>query len=93
MTWHDESGENVRVFRGAEAPEYADHQQQRQRSEAQKHMDTAIDHAEELATQALDNVTEALEWLSVVCPPKNATAPVYIRQLVEEIAELRRVRQ
>ena len=66
--------------------------QHAERSEAQKAQDEILDKATEHAEAALEHVNTALDWLSVVTPPKHRTVPVYVQQLVEEIAELRRVR-
>lgn len=66
---------------------------QRQRSEAQRAQDEILDKATEHAESALEHVLKALDWLSVVSTPRHRNVPVYVQQLVEEIAEVRRVKR
>jgi hypothetical protein len=64
----------------------------RERSQAQKHTDHALDEAAKAASDALALVQSAVEWLGTVGQVKNRDAAHYVNKLVEEIAETRRVR-
>lgn len=64
-----------------------------ERTAAQKAQDQILEHAEKAALEALDKTVEAIEWLSIVSPVTARSAPVYLRQLLAEIVEVRRVRQ
>ena len=84
--WQDE----VKVhYAGSREVEYLT---QHNRTDAQKAQDEIITKAHEAATAALENVEEALQWLTVVKPSVNATLPHQVRKLIEEVEELRRVR-
>lgn len=63
------------------------------RTAAQKAQDQILENAEKAALDALNKTKEAIEWLGVVTPVTARTAPVYLRQLLAEIVEVRRVRQ
>lgn len=83
--------EDVRIVRGDPGVSYIE---TKSRSAAQKHADSALDSAEAAATEAMEKAQEALDWLKVVeNKPKNIHVPTYINKLVEEIAEVRRIRQ
>lgn len=82
--------EDVRIVRGDPNVSYIE---QPKRTAAQKHADEALTNAEQAAKESLEKAEEALEWLSVVATPKNRNLPTYIKQLTEEIAEVRRIRQ
>lgn len=85
------SDENVRVVGGQPVAYLA--QARQARSEAQRAQDEILDHASEHAESALEHAEKALDWLAVLTPPRHRQVPVYLQQLIEEIAELRRVRQ
>ena len=87
----DEQIEDVRIVRGDPNVEYLE--PRRQRTEAQRAQDEILDKAAAHAEEALEHVNKALDWLSVVTQPKNRTVPVYVRQLIEEIAETKRLKQ
>lgn len=70
-----------------------DHRERQRRSDAQRMQDEILDKATEHAETALEHVHKALDWLTVVTQPKHRSVPVYVQQLVEEIAETRRVKQ
>lgn len=69
---------------------YLEHQN---RSDAQKVQDTILAEAEEAATMAKASVEKALEWLAVVKPATRSMLPTQVGQLIEEIRELKRLRQ
>lgn len=79
---------DVRIVRGD--PSFIE---QVQRTPAQKHADEALTKAAELADSALEDVKSALEWLEVVTNPINRDVPTYIKKLMAEIAETKRLRQ
>ena len=64
-----------------------------ERTPQQKAQDDILDRASEAAAAALASVKEAIDWLAVVTPVKNAGAANHVQKLVEEIAEVRRIRQ
>lgn len=92
MTWegYDETSD-VRVVHQGEASEIA-YLQQRERTPAQKHMDAALDKAEEAARDALEALTEALGWFAVVRPDYRSTVPTEVGQIIEAVTETRRLR-
>lgn len=63
------------------------------RSPQQKAQDDILDSAAIAAAQALASIEEAVAWLGIVVPVKNANAAHHVQKLVEEIAEVRRIRQ
>jgi hypothetical protein len=64
-----------------------------QRSGAQKLQDELLDTAEELATEAQTALAEALDYFAVLKTSQHRTLPTLVGQFVEEIRELRRMRQ
>lgn len=63
------------------------------RSPAQQHADQALTAAAVAAAAALYNLETAIEWLGVVTTVTNKEAPRYVKKLIEEIEETRRLRQ
>lgn len=92
MTWegYDETSD-VRVVHQADASEVA-YLEQKQRTPAQKHMDAALDAAEEQARASLEALEVSLQWFAVVKPDYRSTLPTEIGQLIEAIVETRRLR-
>lgn len=78
--------DDVRIVRGDFAPA------REKRTAQQERMDEILSHATAHADTALENVTEALGWLSLLKTPDNPTLPVRVQQLVEEIKETKRLR-
>lgn len=80
---HDTVWTNVRP---PQAPE---------RTPQQQHTDHGLTQAEDDARKGLEFVESAVAWLASVNGGhvKNREAPHYVLKLVEEIAEVRRVRQ
>ena len=65
-----------------------------QRTPAQQHLDEALDKAAQHADNALAEAQAAVDWLTVVAPiPTTRNVATYIRQLIDEIVEVRRLRQ
>jgi hypothetical protein len=64
-----------------------------QRTAPQKMLDTILENAEEAADDAKTLLEEAIEWLGLVKPSTHRTLPTLVGQLVEEIREVRRMRQ
>ena len=83
---------DVKIVPGTGEVSYLDVERKR-RTEAQRAQDEILDKATENAEKALEHANEALDWLAVITQPKTRNVSVYVNQLVEEIAEVRRVRQ
>lgn len=92
MTWEGYEDSDVRIVRGLEASEVA-YLQQQDRTPAQKHMDLALNNAEEKARESLAALNESLQWFVVVKPDYRSTLPTEVGQLIEAITETRRLRQ
>lgn len=84
--------EDVKVVPGGSDVSYLPHERQR-RTDAQRAQDDILDKATEHAEAALEHANKALDWLTVVTQPKNRNVPIYVNQLVEEIAEVKRVKR
>jgi hypothetical protein len=89
MTYDVHEDDNVRVIAHTGDLAYL---QQRDRTPAQKHMDSALDTAEEQARASLEALTEALQWFAVVKPDYRSTLPTEVGQFIEAITETRRLR-
>lgn len=87
---YEDTGD-VKVIHTGEASEVA-YLRQQDRTPAQKHMDTALDKAEEAARDSLEALSEALQWFAVVRPDYRSTLPTELGQIIEAITETRRLR-
>lgn len=58
--------DDVRVIRSGDAPSVAAYREQRERTPQQKHTDEALANAAASAGDGLENVTEALRWLTSI---------------------------
>lgn len=67
--------------------------EQSKRSDAQKVQDTIIEEAAAAATEAKTQLEAALEWMAVITPSKHRNLVVEVGQFIEEIEELKRIRQ